>query len=866
MKKLLYLTIAILSITLFGCENKIVTNTPVPIMDSISISDEFRGVEMDLDLRLEKTNIETTDILEYGIIYVIGEVDSIDQLVRDGSSMIAKSESLNIVLDNIERENYNRTFHFRPYFEYKNEDGENIIVYSDEMLEFNVYDLSKNSTTLFGTEVQFLVENEVIPEINIETNIEDYSVTSLFSTYDTRLYKYEDEYHLVVTPKTGYRFSSQVSLIISDELIEDSKYTLENQTMTFVFSGPVEIDPDLYVDVAVTFDPVDGFWPASVFSTFTPESIVSIQSLHDTSKMTVTLGDKSVTTLGWFYKLFIQYNETYDAYEVVYTDYATADISELSLPEYDYVIAVHDNCSDQVAVDVIEHYSKGLDEALYVVFDTDVSAYSAGTIVASFYSNDDMIDMYTVHLNEANPLPIPFKPEFTFIGWSDGESILNTFPRYQVKDDVNEITYTAIWDGEVIDEVVDYLDNLIPSDLIANVDLPNAYSSFSISWTSSNPSVLNELGVYDRPYQATTVTLEATIYSDLQSITKRYYIDAAGYKSLAAPLTSSYIYRDYSSVNDAFFTSLDIINCAFITADSNGVLSGASVLRNINNYIMPTARENGNWVLFSVAPSSDWSDIASDSNSVNAFADNIVSMINTYGFDGVDIDWETPTSSESELFTEMMRVIYTKVKANNSNHLVTAAIAGGMWQPPRYDLVHSHQYMDYINMMTYGMVSNNGYYQNALSKSTDFDNTANSAGRTLASCSIEESISIYNSYGIANNKIVVGVAFYGIKQTRTYDSTNQTWSNWANAGSVSYDRIVNNYLNNDDYNYYYDSNANVPYIVKTDGTEFISFDDSNSIAAKSEFIIDSGLAGMMYWENGLDLSGALLQAMEEGLK
>jgi chitinase len=123
----------------------------------------------------------------------------------------------------------------------------------------------------------------------------------------------------------------------------------------------------------------------------------------------------------------------------------------------------------------------------------------------------------------------------------------------------------------------------------------------------------------------------------------------------------------------------------------------------------------------------------------------------------------------------MMRVIYTKVKANNPNHLVTAAIAGGMWQPPRYDLENSHQYIDYINMMTYGMVSNNGYYQNALKRSTTYANPTNVAGKTLTSCSIEESIEIYNSYGIPNSRIIVGVAFYGIKQIRSYDSVSQTW-------------------------------------------------------------------------------------------
>lgn len=318
-------------------------------------------------------------------------------------------------------------------------------------------------------------------------------------------------------------------------------------------------------------------------------------------------------------------------------------------------------------------------------------------------------------------------------------------------------------------------------------------------------------------------------------------------------------------VTDSFFDTLDIINCAFITANSVGTLSGTAVLSYINTYIMPKARENGNWVIFSIAPDSEWSSIASSPTRINTFADNIVTMINQYGFDGVDIDWETPTTDEAVLFTEMMRVIYTKVKANNPNHLVTAAIAGGMWQPPRYDLVNSHQYLDYINMMTYGMVSNNGYYQNALSKSTSYANPTFSAGKTLTSCSIEESVAIYNSYGIPNSKIIVGVAFYGIKQTRTYDSGTQTWSAWANAGSVSYTYISNYYLGNSSYNYYYDSNAGVPYIISTDGTVFISYDNPRSIAAKSDYIIDMGLAGMMYWENGLDSTGALLLAMDSGL-
>lgn len=458
----------------------------------------------------------------------------------------------------------------------------------------------------------------------------------------------------------------------------------------------------------------------------------------------------------------------------------------------------------------------------------------------------------------------PVKEGYIFLDWYM-DSALTTPYVFDTMPSL-DMTLYAHWEEEDWSDVELYLSNQIPSEISDDISLPESYNEYAISWVSNNEDVVSHLGVYQRPYQTISIILTATIQIEDRVLIKNYEIEVAGYKSLVAPLASSYIYREYDLVNDTFFDTLDVINCAFITANSAGTLTGTRVLANINTYIMPKAREKGNWVLFSIAPDSEWSSIASNTTRINTFADNIVNLINQYGFDGVDIDWETPTDDEAERFTLMMEVIYTKVKENNPNHLVTAAIAGGMWQPPRYDLENSHQYIDYINMMTYGMVSNNGYYQNALSQSKTYDDPTNSAGKTLTSCSIEESIDIYNSYGIPNGKIIVGVAFYGLKQTRSYNSSNQTWSNWIGAGSVSYTSITNNYLGNSNYEYHYDNEAGVPYIISKDGTVFISYDNPRSIADKSEYIIDNGLGGMMYWENGLDYTGALLLAIDSNLK
>lgn len=545
--------------------------------------------------------------------------------------------------------------------------------------------------------------------------------------------------------------------------------------------------------------------------------------------------------------------------EMTPIDVASGSSIELPVPNkegYDFLGWALSNNVDSEAI--VEPFTPTADTTLYAKWRANQYTISFNTKEGSEIDSITQ-DYNTILIQPENPV----KDGYAFGGWYLDNELTIEYVFSAMPSD-NVILY-AKWDEIDWSDIELYLSSLIPNDLSDNISLPTTYLEYSISWESSNSDILTDDGIYSRPYQLSAISLTALIQLGQSTITKNYNVNVIGYKSLSAPLTSSYIYRDYDEVSDSFFTTLDIINCAFITADETGSLSGTAVLKNIDTYIMPKAKEQGNWVIFSIAPDSDWSGIVSNPTRMNTFANNIVDMINEYGFDGVDIDWETPTSYEATLFTDLMRIVYTKVKENNPNHLVTAAIAGGMWQPPRYDLENSHQYIDYINMMTYGMVNNNGYYQNALSKSTTFADQDNLAGKTLTSCSIEESVEIYNEYGIPNSKIIVGVAFYGIKQTRTYDSTSQTYSAWVKEGSVSYNHIKDVYLSDSYYSYHYDRNAGVPYIINTDGTFFVSYDNPRSIAEKSTYVIDSGLAGMMYWENGLDSTGALLSAMDSGL-
>ena len=398
----------------------------------------------------------------------------------------------------------------------------------------------------------------------------------------------------------------------------------------------------------------------------------------------------------------------------------------------------------------------------------------------------------------------------------------------------------------------------------SNIILETSYIDTTITW-ETNSLYLSNSGKLERPYEKTNIEITYSIEYNNQTLKGSIPITLEGYKDITKNVASGYIYRNYYGLTNQFFETMDIIYCAFIMFNPDGTLkNNAGVLANIEYSVLPKAKENGIYTVLSLGgggsePSSAFASVTKNAEARKTLINNIINLINTYGFDGVDVDWETPTSSQAQYFTLFIKELNEAVKKNNSHHLVTAAIGGGKWQPTRYDLSNSSKYLDFINVMTYSMSSSSGYYQNALYKRTGYHNTQYRVGGTLSSCSIDETVTIYNNLGVQNNKLIFGLAFYG---TRQYNNEGR----WVSNGSVYYTTIKNQYLNNPNYTYYYDEDAQVPYIISNDLTTFISFDDPRSIAAKCEYVKNNNCAGLMYWENGCDTTGDLVQAIYDNLK
>jgi chitinase len=714
------------------------------------------------------------------------------------------------------------------------------------------------------TSCQKLFGPSELDRIEVELDLGTLEVFSPDKNYSAELDFLDPDYELVVSLARGKSFAADVSFFINGILIEED-YVIEEDSLTFLFDDPSAFDPDVLREVVVSLDPNEGHFPRSYVERQDPDRTLVITTSDDTLGNSFTLFDSSHTMLQWFYKLFIVYQEESDAYIVVAADPALTRIKDLVLPAYDYILAVHNQTQDEEALEAITDYATHFEGNMMVFFDKDVTTYEEGDMNVSFYTDDQIRGIQSTTMQDPTELPVPIREEFRFSGWKRDEVVETEFPGFRMDENIKQIDYVAQWESVSVPDLDALLEDAIPQTVTENIFLPISYGHFEISWTSNDPVVLDETGIYTKPYLATTVLLTAHITSPDGPFERTYEIEALGYKSLAQTISSGYIYRNYDQVDDDFFDTLDIIYTAFITGQDDGSLVGTNFLSNVQTHIMPRARQEGNWVVMSVGPSTSWSSIAADPTKVEAFANNIVDMINEHGFDGVDIDWETPTSTEKTRYTALMRTVYQKVKENNENHLVTTAITGGMWQPPRYDLLNSAQYIDYINVMTYGMTSSGGQYQNALYPSNTYHNPDFKAGKSLTSCSIEESVAIFESYGVERNKLIIGLAFYGIEQSRTYDSQTGIYGPWTNVGSVYYHRIRDYYLEEDDYTRVYDANAGVPYIIKNDGTVFISYDDPRSIIEKTNYVIDEGLGGLMFWEYGTDPTETLLNALRAAL-
>lgn len=221
-----------------------------------------------------------------------------------------------------------------------------------------------------------------------------------------------------------------------------------------------------------------------------------------------------------------------------------------------------------------------------------------------------------------------------------------------------------------------------------------------------------------------------------------------------------------------------------------------------------------------------FSEMASDTGRRLSFARSCQRAIGDYSLDGIDIDWEYPTSSAAGIssspddthnFTLLMQDLR---QAIGPHRLLTFADYADTTYVNYCEVL---PFINFVNLMTYDM-ADPPYHHSALFRS-------NIAG----SLTVSEAIDHHLAAGVPLSKLVMGMPFYG-RPSKDYK------------GQRPFGKLKTDSL----YTEKWDSVAQVPYLTDETGRMVLAHENESSITHKCNYIIEKGLLGAMYWDSDDD--------------
>lgn len=273
----------------------------------------------------------------------------------------------------------------------------------------------------------------------------------------------------------------------------------------------------------------------------------------------------------------------------------------------------------------------------------------------------------------------------------------------------------------------------------------------------------------------------------------------------------------------------------------------------------------GGWTLSNKFP-----ELASTAEGRSRFAQSCVEFMLTYGFDGIDIDWEYPVSGgltagtpqDKQNFTLLLAELRSQLDAVEQGYLLTIAAPAGPGTFANIELESIHPYLDFINVMTYDF---HGGWENQTSHQAPMFSIDGDPFEQAETYTVTSALSSYVQAGIPSHKLIMGLPFYGrgwqgvaneedgLFQSATGPSTNGTWE----AGVFDYKDLKNNFLGQG-YTRYWDQQGQVPWLYNETSGIFISYEDTQSIAIKSAYVAEQNFGGAMFWELSSDTHDAEL--------
>lgn len=316
-----------------------------------------------------------------------------------------------------------------------------------------------------------------------------------------------------------------------------------------------------------------------------------------------------------------------------------------------------------------------------------------------------------------------------------------------------------------------------------------------------------------------------------------------------SPIVMEYVFGNPKNVDPRF---LDAVIYAFVEINPDGTLLVPTP--NYLNYLL--SLKNSKPSLKIIAAIGGWgaegfSDAASTPRSRYDFARNVNELINDYGLDGIDLDWEYPGSSaagiksspqDRENFTLLITAIRDVI--GDDAWLSVAGTGDSGYTTRSAEIDKIAPLITHFNLMSYDFTAGETGERGRRHQANLYDSNL-----SLPGYSVDVMVQNLINNGMPSEKILLGVPFYGRLGATT---------------TASYDELRRNYINKNGYDYRFDDTAKVPYLVK-DGQFAMSFDNDLSIYIKGQYVLNNCLGGIFSWTSTFDQANILARAMYESI-
>jgi chitinase len=225
-------------------------------------------------------------------------------------------------------------------------------------------------------------------------------------------------------------------------------------------------------------------------------------------------------------------------------------------------------------------------------------------------------------------------------------------------------------------------------------------------------------------------------------------------------------YRAVADVPDVKFRMCNVIVYAFFSVNASGTLTVNSP--STLSAVITKARANNAKIFVGINDGSgdgktNFKNMAATAAGRTAFVKNVMDNVRLYSFDGVDMDWEFPTTADGTdaKFTSLMKELSDSLHTNSKYYLSTAITAGkyagGIRDAIRDELL-TGAYVDFFNIMAYDDFNTTVPYR----QHSDY---------TLANTCL----SYWRGRGMPATKAVLGLPAYGRPSGITQSGTVLTY-------------------------------------------------------------------------------------------